>query len=129
MAPLGQGGRWRVDASMAEAVSNLWSRRGRSSMLAAVVALVTAGLFLADAYAANEVIQAKKDLVAAGGLVAVVTREDGTTMPATRCSLLAQQPHVVAAGGVRKGKIAYFGHAPGTPFQTVEITDGLLGII
>ncbi len=129
MASLGQGGRWRVDTLMAEAVANLWSRRGRSSVLAAVVALVVAGLFVADAAAADEVIRAKKELVAAGGLVVVVTREDGATLPATRCSLLAQQPHVMAAGGVRKGKIVYFGHAPGTPFQAIEVTDGLLGII
>ncbi len=129
MAALEPGQRWRLGVLLAEAPANLRSRTGRSAALALVVALVVAALMWAETATARMIIQAKHDLVAAGGLVAVVAREDGATLPAPRCSLLGQLPHVAASGGLRKGSIIHFGQAPATPFQSVEVTDSLLAIV
>lgn len=111
---------------MRETTRNLTTALPRSLMVGLAIAGLIGALTWSELQTSSRILVFQREFVAAGGNVFVATGVDGIS--AHQCEALANTDIVLAAGGVRLVDAEEVNTAPGTLFQVVEATSGVLQI-
>lgn len=117
---------WRIRALTREALTNVVADRWRTTVLAAISALLIGGLALSD-YRTTGSLWTETQRRNHEGISVVIASSD-TGLPAATCHALNARPDVRSAGGFRSRGIATLATAPSIRFPAADITAGMLAI-
>lgn len=110
-----------------EAWRNVLSGTSRAGLLALVLIGIAVGCQLADLLAVRSITQQVDEFRASGADTLVYT-STGRIDPG-RCELLAEQPHVIAAGAVRRDQELYAAALPASSIPSYAVTPGFPGVL
>jgi hypothetical protein len=118
--------RWRERTLAEEAARNVSGSAVRTVVVAMVAALLAGGLSWVEYATTDSLLAFQKSYLDQGGHVVVAFNLDG--LNAARCERLQHDPGVLGSGAVREGSSVTVDLAPGTLFNTAEVTAGIFAV-
>ena len=110
-----------------EAWRNILSGTARTGLLAVVLIATAVGFQLADLLTVRGITERAAAFRAAGADILVYSSTGG--IDPVRCSLLAEQPDVIAAGATRREPDRFAAALPASSIPTFAVTAGFPGVL